>query len=377
MRTSSHVLFRGLLMLVCAGIVLNWSRAEASPQGAARFASDASSIFLPIIEKERAQKGIWITSEELANLPTSGPGWQKLKAAADANYGNPDLSDRSESVNTVVLAKALVYARTGESKYRNEVGSALHAITFGSMSNQDALALARNLTAYVIAADLIELPVFDPALDAPFRDKLVELLDKNVDGDTLRNIHERRANNWGTNAGASRAAIAVYLGDRAELERTAQVFKGFLGDRAAYAGFNFDDDLSDLSWQCDPMNPVPVNPAGCSKDGHDIGGALPDEMRRGGAFQWPPLETNYPWGGLQGAVVQAHILHRAGFPAWQWEDNALLRAVQFLYDIGWPADGDDDWQIWLINKVYGTDFPTRLPGQTGKNMGWTEWTHAP
>jgi hypothetical protein len=364
-------------MLVCAGIVLNWSRAEASPQGAASFASNASSIFLPIINKERAQKGIWVTSEELANLPASGPAWQKLKAAADANPGNPDLSDRSESVNTNVLAKALVYARTGESRFRNEVRSALQVITTGSMSNQDALALARNLAAYVIAADLIELPAFDPALDAQFRAKLVELFNMNVDGDTLRNIHERRANNWGTNAGASRAAIAVYLGDRAELERTAQVFKGFLGDRGSYAGFNFDDDLSDLSWQCDPLNPVPVNPAGCSKNGLDIGGALPDEMRRGGPFQWPPLETNYPWGGLQGAVVQAHILHRAGYPAWQWEDNALLRAVQFLYDIGWPAEGDDDWQIWLINKVYGTDFPTRLPGQTGKNMGWTEWTHAP
>jgi hypothetical protein len=364
-------------MLVCAGIVLNWSRAEASPQGAASFASNASSIFLPIINKERAQKGIWVTSEELANLPASGPAWQKLKAKADVNPGNPDLSDRSESVNTNVLAKALVYARTGESKFRNEVRSALQVITTGSMSNQDALALARNLAAYVIAADLIELPAFDPALDAQFRAKLVELFNMNVDGDTLRNIHERRANNWGTNAGASRAAIAVYLGDRAELERTAQVFKGFLGDRGSYAGFNFDDDLSDLSWQCDPLNPVPVNPAGCSKNGLDIGGALPDEMRRGGPFQWPPLETNYPWGGLQGAVVQAHILHRAGYPAWQWEDNALLRAVQFLYDIGWPAEGDDDWQIWLINKVYGTDFPTRLPGQTGKNMGWTEWTHAP
>lgn len=377
MRTSSHVLFNGLLILLGAALMVNWSRAEASPQGAARFASNASNIYLPIINKERAQKGIWITSEELAALPASGPAWQKLKEAANENSGNPDLSDRSQSVNTLVLAKALVYARTGESEYRNQVRGALHAITFGSMASQDALALARNLAAYVIAADLIELPAFDPALDAQFRVKLAELLNQNVGGETLRNIHERRANNWGTNAGASRAAVAVYLGDRAELDRAAQVFKGFLGDRNAYAGFSFDDDLSDLSWQCDPLNPVPVNPAGCSKNGIDIGGALPDEMRRGGPFQWPPLETNYPWGSLQGAVVQAHILHRAGYPAWHWEDNALLRAVQFLYNIGWPAEGDDDWQIWLINKVYGTNFATRLPGQTGKNMGWTEWTHAP
>ena len=46
---------------------------------------------------------------------------------------------------------------------------------------------------------------------------------------TLRGTHEQRPNNWGTHAGAARAAVALYLGDTAELSRTATVFRGWLG----------------------------------------------------------------------------------------------------------------------------------------------------
>src|SRR6185295_2047989 len=102
---------------------------------------------------------------------------------------------------------------------------------------------------------------------------------ENLDGQTLRSTHERRPNNWGTHAGAARVAIALYLGDDAELARAATVFHGWLGDRAAYAGFEYGD----VTWQCDPSKPVGIN-ASCVKDGHDIGGALPDDMRRGASF---------------------------------------------------------------------------------------------
>jgi hypothetical protein len=39
--------------------------------------------------------------------------------------------------------------------------------------------------------------------------------------------------------------------------------------------------------------------------------------------------------------VQAEILHNAGYDVYNWQDKALLRAVQFLYNIGWPATSDD------------------------------------
>jgi hypothetical protein len=373
MRISSHWFVRGLLFLFFAGLFLvSYHSAQSNSA-----LSQNTNIFLPLINRNRIQpqKGIWTSKTELAKLPTSGSAWKQLKAAADETSLYPDLSDRGGETNIVILAKALVYARTGEDKYRSQVRAALKIIA--SQNTEDGgniLPVGRNLVAYVVAADLIELPNYDAALDLQFRNKLRELLDKNVDGDSLQSTHETRANNFGTHAGASRAAVAVYLGDDSELERTAKVFRGWLGDRSAYSGFNYSDDLS---WQCDPTKPVGVNPSGCVKGGRDIDGAIPEEMRRGGSFQWPPLETGYPWGGLQGAVVQAAILHRAGYPAWEWEDQALLRAVQFLYEIGWQAEGDDEWQIWLINRAYGTSFPAAFPAQPGKNMGFTDWTHAP
>lgn len=314
--------------------------------------------------------GIWISKKELAQLPTQGPAWNALKKAADYDPGKPDIKDQNEKTDVYVLAKALVYARTGDQKYRAEVMNSL-ALAVGTEKGGRTLALGRNLAAYVISADLINLPK-DPPLDRVFRSWLRSVLaEKLEDGRNLRSTQEERPNNWGTHAGASRVAVALYLGDNAELDRAAAVFKGYLGDQTTYHGFRFNPDLS---WQCDPTNPVPINPKGCMKNGHSIDGALPEELRRGGSYQWPPVETGYAWEGLQGAVVTAEILTRAGYPAWEWQDRALLRAVEFLYGIDWKPQKDDQWQIWLINRAYGTNFPTVSPTSPGKNMGWTDWT---
>jgi hypothetical protein len=166
-------------------------------------------------------------------------------------------------------------------------------------------------------------------------------------------------------------AIALYLGDDAELARAAAVFHGWLGDRAAYAGFEYGD----VTWQCDPSKPVGINPD-CSKGGHAIGGALPDDMRRGASFAWPPVSTGYPWEALQGALLQAELLRRAGYDTWNWEDKALLRASEFLYDgIGWAASGDDEWQPWMIDARYHTSYRDAPPARYGKNFGWTDWLY--
>lgn len=314
--------------------------------------------------------GIWISADELARLPTSGPAWEHLKEEADGRANNPKLRDQDQNNNVRVLAKALVYARTGEESYREEVLENLMD-AMGTEEGGRTLALGRELVAYVIAADLINLPA-DEDEDEEFRAWLRELLTKELDGSTLQRTQEERPNNWGTHAGASRAAVALYLQDDEELERTAVVFKGYLGDRSAYSDFIYGA----LHWQADPDNPVGINPKDAMKEGHVIDGAMPEEMRRGGDFRWPPEETGYPWEALQGSLVQAEILCRAGYSTWEWEERALLRAAEFLYGIGWVPEGDDEWQPWLLNNVYDTDYPTTIITRPGKNMGWTEWTHS-
>jgi hypothetical protein len=314
--------------------------------------------------------GIWTTPHELAELPVEGPAWEAVRDAANNDTSNPNISDQNDPTNVRVLAKALVYARTGEERYRNEVIQACRA-AIGTEEGGRTLALGRELAAYVIAADLVGLPAED---DQRFRSWLRSTLTMVLDSRTLQSTHEIRPNNWGTHAGASRAAVAVYLGDQSELDRTATVFRGWLGDQSAYAGFKYGD----LDWQSDPSAPVAINPVGATHEGHSIDGVLPDDQRRAGGFVWPPQRENYVWEGLQGALAQAIILHRAGYDVWNWEDRALLRAVRWLHEEAhFPAEGDDSWQPHVVNHFYGTDFPAPVPSRSGKNVGFTDWTFGP
>ena len=315
---------------------------------------------------------ILISRSRLGSLPTSGAAWSQLKAVADANAGTPNLSNMDQENNVRVLAKALVFARTGDAKYRTDVIANLKAAV--GTEGGSALALAREAAAYALAADFIGLAQADPSFDSgTFRPWLQSLLTKSIEDRSLRSTHEERANNWGTHAGASRAAIAAYLGDTAELARTAQVFHGWVGNRSAYSGFSFGD----LSWQPNPSAPVAVLPSGARMGGQAIGGALPEEMRRGGEFQWPPAGTDYPWGALEGAVLQAEILHRFGYDAYNWGDAALLRAVRFLFDTAdWRPAGNDQWVFWVIDYRYGTGYRAGAPISPGKNFAWSDWLYS-
>jgi hypothetical protein len=318
----------------------------------------------------RYATGIWTSAAEISKLPASGLGWINLKAGADKPIGSPNLSDNEDSVNVAILAKALVYSRTGNPAYRQAVIAACMA-AIGTEQNGETLALGRELLAYVLAADLVGLP---PSEEAAFRNWLRSLLTKDLHGQTLRTSHELRPNNWGTHCGATRAAIARYLGDATELERAARVFKGWLGDRNTYAGFSYD--LNELSWQSNPNAPVGVNPLGAMIQGHPVDGVLPDDQRRAGPFAWPPPQENYVYGALQGALMQAIILHRAGYDVWNWENQALLRAMKWLYNEGnYPAGGDDKWLPHIINYFYKMNFPAPVPAKPGKNAGWTDWLY--
>jgi hypothetical protein len=322
-----------------------------------------------------ATKGIWLSPAEIKAKPMSGAAWTKLKAAADGALGTPKIADQESDHDVKTLAVALVYVRTGVASYRVKAANAIMAVV-GTEAGGRTLALGRNLPNYVIAADLIDLQGYNASDDARFRAWLSGVRTKSLGGLTLIKTHEQRPNNWGTYAGAARIAADVYLGDTADLARAAKVFQGWLGNRAAYAGFKWGD----LSWQANPSQPVGINPAGAKKGSYSIDGALPDDMRRGCSFQWPPCFTNYAWGAMGGAVLQAELLNRAGYPAWQWENQAMSRATRFLHTLntsfgGWWAQGDDTWQPWVINRAYGTTYPTAA-ARPGKAMGWTDWTHA-
>ena len=82
---------------------------------------------------------------------------------------------------------------------------------------------------------------------------------------TLVSTHETRPNNWGTHAGAARAAVARYLDDTAQLARTAAGVPR-LARRSRLR--TPASSSATLSWQCNPAQPVGINPKGCSRAGH-------------------------------------------------------------------------------------------------------------
>jgi hypothetical protein len=97
-------------------------------------------------------------------------------------------------------------------------------------------------------------------------------------------------------------------------------------------------------------------------------------MRRGGtAVTVGSAGVSYTWEALQGALLQAELLRRAGYGSYQWSDQAIRRAVSRMYAMGYPPIGDDDWQPYLVNARYGTSFPTAATTHPGKAFGFADW----
>ena len=409
MRNSSPTPSLLLRVSLCLGAVC-WSVSQASPSAQQGLGlagtvgvqhAQAASIALP-------KTYLWLSPEEIRALPIAGePGcdsrcsaaWTQLREAATVRPDRPNLDDRDEDTGNVVLAKALVAVRLGDSEFtrslRKEVADLLDEV-IGTENGASALSVGRKLAVYVIAADIIDLPVTEPEFDKfVFRPWLRSIANKDFAGGTLRYCHENRPNNWGTYCGASRIAVALYLDDRSEIVRAARVFQGWLGDRQSYTGFRFEPEA--FSWMSDPTcppfpldcRPRPINPPRAIMRGHNVDGVIVDDQRRSERFRfrWPPNYTVYTYGALGGAVLQAGILRRFGFDTWHWSDEAIRRAVEWLY---YDGDGKHKWDtcddtnkryvLDLVDHAYGSDFIGRMacspePSKPGRNIAWTSWTH--
>lgn len=319
--------------------------------------------------------------------------------AASKSVEGLDLMARDEKRDVYLYAKALVAVRRGDALRAREVIQALRELVAAPPSPDagPVLALARNLPAVVISADLIGVRYVDPELDASLR-ALFKSLRETVftdgleTGRSLVTCHERRPNNWGTHAGAARLALALYLEDESEVERVAAVFRCFVGadHEGECPAFSFGGDPAqrDLSWQCDPEAPLGINASSCGR----LSGVLADDQRRSGPLSWPPAKQNYVYESLQGLGVTAAMLDRQGIEAWTLGDAALRRAFDWLHapqflptgKEPYPATGteygvsDDRWLPFLWNAAYNTSYPTEVPAEArvGKNLGFTDWTHA-
>ena len=117
-----------------------------------------------------------------------------------------------------------------------------------------------------------------------------------------------------------------------------------------------------------------IDPAGCVKNGVAIDGALPDEMRRGGTFQWPPIATDYAWEGLQGAMLQADLLSRGRLSGVEHGRTGPAPGRQLPVRQG-ALVGRGRRRVAALarRRPLRDDVSRGGPGQPGKNYGWTDW----
>lgn len=318
------------------------------------------NVLAAVVTATISQQGIWISEAEIMQLPMSGSAWENVFDDAQNNL-NPNLGDPGNDSDVYVYAKALVYVRTGEESYRQDVINGITNVIGTEGGSVRYLGLG--LLGYIIAADLVGLPI---GLDATFQAYLaaVRFWIPSDESRDLIEVHEERPNNWGTTSGASRLALALYIGDTVDFERGVEVFVGFLDG-------SWPHDYGDDCWRVGVDPPQGINPVG-----HEWAGCVPDDQRRGGC---PPGEVgceNYVRSGSAGTIAQALIIMRQlGIQIWLHENSAILRSFQFVEDngCGWP--GDDEWQPWLVNWAYGSSFTAVESPRHGKSMGYTDWTH--
>ncbi len=312
-------------------------------------------------------RNLWIDQSTLMALPTSGAAWDRLAGDATGSWGSADVSDQNSDHDVLTFAGALYAVRQNDPGMRSRVVSAIES-AIGTEQGGRTLALGRNLTGYVLAADLVG---YD---SARFRNWLTAVRSASLDGRSLIDTNAERPNNWGTHAGAARIAADLFLGDSSDLDRTAKIFYGLLGDRSAYAGFNFGDS----DWQANPSAPVPINPAGATRDGVVVDGALVDDIRRCGcSVSSPAPRENYQWEAMQGIATQATLLYAAGYDdVWTRSDSAIGRAVRFLYEqADFPAEGDDAFVLFLLDAGLGTNYAGGEKASMGKSIAYTDFTH--
>jgi hypothetical protein len=325
-----------------------------------------------------ATAGIWISKAEIMKLPMSGSAWTSVKSAADSNWGSACLYDNNCMHDVNTLAGALVAVRTGDAAMLTKTQNGLKAAMGSTLSR--ALELSRGLQTYIIAADIIGY--HDGAFEAWVRKMLTTNVQGHSGGVGVLGTATNSSNNWGGHARASVAAAAVYLNDASLKQTVVTAHKAFIG-----TGTSSLMVFTSTNWQADSKNPAGENRKGAVISGKNVSGALPEDWRRAGEFKWPPAISGYMWEGIQGYVVTAVILHRAGLVPFSAGDNAVVRAMDAMYGTGEaastsntpvfknPASGDDTWIPWVVNYYGGKSYPTTAAAP-GKNMAWTDWTHA-
>ena len=100
-------------------------------------------------KKRRRHDGVWLSTDEIMQKPTSGAAWDALKKQALAAWGTAKVSDRTACMTWSCLAGALYATRMNDNTIRTKTANGCKQ-AIGTEAGGQELALGRNLAAYVL-----------------------------------------------------------------------------------------------------------------------------------------------------------------------------------------------------------------------------------
>ncbi len=366
------------------------------------------------------QGGLWLSPEEIQEIPMDNPSWDSLVqwARAEMNIvediGHTAGGAGPDSVTTrAMYARAIVGLRTQNSQMVVELRTELDRVQEGvdraiDSGNRDVKWPERNLALIAVAANLID---YRPSSLLRGLRRALEEKDFFLRAPTVRWISLYELPNKPAHGLWSLLAYAYLAEDWETVNLCVKAHAKAMGEpnwaglpndhRYELTGRGDDDD-----WQMlqpgGKSDPIAIMPSGLSFEGHPVGGLyLADQYRAENGPVWPPSYTNYAYEGLSPRQAFAWAAHHLGYKGvFALGNYALLRALLFAfaeYDgkEPWPAVGNDIWQVaavmaWAQSEFGGTlpenlkpgprvSVPWPLPvspeGLPGRAMGFMYATH--
>jgi len=284
--------------------------------------------------------------------------------------------------------------------------------TGGSGCGGDARALeiGRNLFAYNIAYDMVNVPAVNGTLAYTYMSWLatVEGYDfsgsPDADGDGVSNLRDCfrvRPDNWGVHCASSQLSIDVLQGDTTGINDIAQTFHRYTGNRgiAVWGSTSQDFDFSGAEdWSTTPTEPRGINLPG-TIPGTQLNGngyIIRDSDRAGSPNTTGtcPVYDGHWGGGWSGTMILTTLLQRLyengmvstaatvtnnTAPKNQTYD-AVLRASEGLQRVdscnSAAISGDDEYARYYVAALYpSASFPVVSGAGEGKVSAFAEFTH--
>lgn len=341
---------------------------------------------------------VLIRASDLMAKPTSGAGWDFLKKQADSSWGTPDLLALNSSTQTKVLAAALVYARTGDVAYRDKVIAAVSKAPGTELKSGTTkpvvLPFARNVFGYVVAADLVDMPLSTVTANGKTWEEFLRgarerVFPGNTRWPNLEITSGDSASNWNAYALSSHLAISLVLDDEAAVQRDITIYRRFLGDVTSpwpafkptsgytWAGNLLTGSSPGRGWDLTPTLQRGINPA---VPGNPRSGAIIlDALRNSSVPAGPCCKLDlagraYTEESLDALLAINMMLRAQGTDFTNFEDQALRRAYEFLQRNGGPSGYSNGRYLALaINTMYGTKYSTAAGDSVGRHLGFGGW----